>query len=60
MRKFRALLAVLTFATFAVGCQDESAKKTPPEQKSDLGAPASPSSANSTPTPPPKTDHKTP
>jgi hypothetical protein len=58
MRKFRALLAILTLATFAVGCEDESAKKLP-EQKSDLGAPASPKSATATPTPPPKTDEKT-
>jgi len=60
MRKFRALLAILTLATFAVGCEGEAAKK-PPEQKSDLGAPASPKSATSSPTttPAPKADEKT-
>jgi hypothetical protein len=46
MRKVSALLAfTLALGGFAlVGCESEAPKK-PPEQKSDLGAPASPSSA---------------
>jgi hypothetical protein len=48
MRKFRTLLAVLTLAGFAVGCESEAPKK-PPEQKSDLGTPASPKTATDTP-----------
>jgi hypothetical protein len=44
MHKFRAILAIATLATFAIGCEQEAPKK-PPEQKSDLGAPASPDTA---------------
>jgi hypothetical protein len=44
MRQIRALLAILTLATFALGCEGEAPKKAP-EQKQDLGAPASPSTA---------------
>jgi hypothetical protein len=59
MRKFRALMAGLTLATFVVGCEGEAPKK-PPEQKSELGAPAPPKSAAGSPTTtPPKTDEKT-
>ncbi|HUE12647.1 MAG TPA: hypothetical protein VMR25_00665 [Planctomycetaceae bacterium] len=48
MRKFRTLLAVLTLAGFVVGCESEAPKKAP-EQKSDLGTPASPKTATDTP-----------
>jgi uncharacterized lipoprotein NlpE involved in copper resistance len=60
MRKLRALLAVLTLATFVVGCEGEAPKKVP-EQKADLGAQASPKSATDSPTstPPAKDDTKT-
>ena len=46
MRKLTAILAItLTVAGFAIsGCEKEAPKK-PPEQKADLGAPASPSPA---------------
>ncbi len=46
MRIFRAMMAVAMLACFAIGCEQEATKK-PPEQKSDLGTPASPSSATS-------------
>lgn len=55
MRKTRALLAILTLAAFAIGCESEAPKKAP-EQPSDLGAPAEPNgaAANPNPTPPHK------
>jgi hypothetical protein len=47
MRKLTAVLAItLTVAGFAMsGCGDSEAPKKAPEQKSDLGAPASPGPA---------------
>jgi hypothetical protein len=47
MRKLTAVLAItLTVAGFAMsGCGESEAPKKAPEQKSDLGAPASPSPA---------------
>lgn len=57
MHKLRALLAVVMLLGFAVGCEQETPKKVP-EQKSDLGAPASPDAAappaKAPATPPPK------
>jgi hypothetical protein len=44
MRTFRTFLAVAMLASFAIGCEQEAPKKAP-EQKSDLGAPASPDTA---------------
>ena len=44
MRLFRAIMAVAVLAGISVGCEGEAPKK-PPEQKSDLGAPANPKSA---------------
>jgi hypothetical protein len=47
MRKLTAVLAItLTVAGFAMsGCGESEAPKKAPEQKSDLGAPASPGPA---------------
>lgn len=44
MRIFRAMMAVAILACLGLGCEQEAPKK-PPEQKSDLGAPASPKTA---------------
>jgi hypothetical protein len=53
MRKFRALLAIVTLAGFTIGCENEAPKKVP-DQNSDLGTPASPNTATpTTPTTPP-------
>jgi len=46
MRIFRAMMAVAILACVGVGCEQEAPKK-PPEQKSDLGAPANPNTATS-------------
>jgi hypothetical protein len=46
MRIFRAMMAVAMLACVGVGCEGEAPKK-PPEQKSNLGAPADPKSATS-------------
>jgi hypothetical protein len=46
MRIFRAMMAVAMLACVGVGCEQEAPKK-PPEQKSNLGAPADPKSATS-------------
>jgi hypothetical protein len=45
MRIFRAIMAVAILACVGIGCEQEAAPKKPPEQKSDLGAPASPKAA---------------
>ena len=46
MRNFRVMMAVAILACVGVGCEQEAPKK-PPEQKSDLGAPANPNTATS-------------
>jgi hypothetical protein len=50
MRKMNAILCITLAAVGFVmtGCESEAPKK-PPEQKSDLGAPASPAPAKTTP-----------
>jgi hypothetical protein len=54
VKKTRAFLALVILAAFAVGCESEAPKK-PPEQSSDLGTPASPSSATDNPATKPPT-----
>jgi len=53
MRKFQILLASVVLAAFAMGCGDDTGKKSepPPSPKTDLGAPANPPSSTSTPAP---------
>ena len=61
MRQFRALVAIVALAGFAVGCEDTSQTKPKEQQKADLGQsatpPGNPSTPKSTPptTPAPKT-----